>query len=193
MRSMTMYFSIRRRSSFASGVYRCTYCCSSRLSLRLNIRAWSRLRRRRTWSIRRRCSSLRRSSSRSSSRSASIWVRCSWTGVMIGSSAISEPSVAAWRRMLVAVGEAGDARALGGAHILIAEDEPEVSDLLSEQLHAHGFTTEVAEDGVHALARAESNEFDLLVLDLGLPGKDGLSVLRELRARGQTMPVVILT
>jgi two-component system, OmpR family, response regulator QseB len=95
--------------------------------------------------------------------------------------------------MLVAVGEAGDARAIGGARILIAEDEPEVSDLLSEQLHAHGFTTEVAEDGVHALARAESNEFDLLVLDLGLPGKDGLSVLRELRARGQTMPVVILT
>jgi two-component system, OmpR family, response regulator QseB len=80
-----------------------------------------------------------------------------------------------------------------GARILIAEDEPGISGLLSEQLGADGFATAIAADGRDALAMAESQEFDLLVLDLGLPGKDGLIVLRELRARGHTMPVVILT
>src|SRR3990170_3642674 len=118
MRSMTMYLVMRRRSSFASGVYRWTYCCSSRLSLRLNMRAWSRLRRRSTWSMRRRCSSLRRSSSRSSSRSASIWVRCSWIGVMIGSSAIWRSSLArgghgASDQPLDELGELVDAERLG--------------------------------------------------------------------------------
>jgi DNA-binding response OmpR family regulator len=89
--------------------------------------------------------------------------------------------------------EGPEAREAAAHTLLIAEDEPDVSDLLSEQLHADGFTTEVAEDGVHALAMAESNEFDLLVLDLGMPGKDGLSVLRGLRARGNTMPIVIVS
>jgi DNA-binding response OmpR family regulator len=91
------------------------------------------------------------------------------------------------------VAEGSGARYPGGARVLIAEDEPLISELLSEQLHADGFTCAVADDGRDALAMAASDEFDLLLLDLGLPGKDGLSVLRELRARGQTMPVVILT
>jgi DNA-binding response OmpR family regulator len=92
------------------------------------------------------------------------------------------------------VAEGGD---LGGrrsvARILIAEDEPGISGLLSEQFNADGFISAIAEDGRVALAMAESQDFDLMVLDLGLPGIDGLSVLRELRARGRTMPVVILT
>jgi DNA-binding response OmpR family regulator len=79
------------------------------------------------------------------------------------------------------------------ARILIAEDERGISDLLSEQLHDAGFTTAIAADGERALAMAESDEFDLIVLDLGLPGRDGMSVLRELRAGGHHMPVVILT
>jgi DNA-binding response OmpR family regulator len=51
----------------------------------------------------------------------------------------------------------------------------------------------VAEDGVEALVRARSGEFDLLLLDLGLPRKDGLTVLRELRRGGDRTPVIILT
>jgi DNA-binding response OmpR family regulator len=60
-------------------------------------------------------------------------------------------------------------------------------------LRSNGFVTSVAEDGTKASMMARDDEFDLLVLDLGLPGKDGTEVLRELRASGQRMPVIILT
>ncbi len=77
--------------------------------------------------------------------------------------------------------------------ILIAEDEPRLSSFLEKGLRSNGFVTTVAEDGAKASALARDDEFDLLVLDLGLPGKDGVEVLRELRASGQRMPVIILT
>ncbi len=77
--------------------------------------------------------------------------------------------------------------------ILIAEDEPRLASFLEKGLRANGFVTTVAEDGVQASLMAHDDEFDLLVLDLGLPGKDGTRVLRELRAAGQHMPVIILT
>jgi DNA-binding response OmpR family regulator len=51
----------------------------------------------------------------------------------------------------------------------------------------------VAGDGEHALGLARSGKFDLVILDLGLPGRDGSDVLRELRARDRALPVVILT
>jgi two-component system response regulator QseB len=77
--------------------------------------------------------------------------------------------------------------------ILIAEDEPRLASFLEKGLRSNGFVTSVAEDGVTASTMARDDEFDLLVLDLGLPGKDGTEVLRELRASGQRMPVIILT
>ena len=77
--------------------------------------------------------------------------------------------------------------------ILIAEDEPRLASFLEKGLRSNGFVTSVAEDGVKASMMARDDEFDLLVLDLGLPGKDGTEVLRELRASGQRMPVIILT
>lgn len=80
-----------------------------------------------------------------------------------------------------------------GGRILIAEDEPRIASFIDKGLQANGFTTAVSESGQEALELATSGAFDLLVLDLGLPGHDGLSVLRELRARGQRMPVVMLT
>jgi DNA-binding response OmpR family regulator len=77
--------------------------------------------------------------------------------------------------------------------ILIAEDEPRIASFLEKGLRANGFTTTVTEDGRDALELADSDDFDLLILDVGLPGRDGFSVLRELRARGRRLPVVILT
>jgi DNA-binding response OmpR family regulator len=77
--------------------------------------------------------------------------------------------------------------------ILIAEDEPRLASFLEKGLRSNGFVTSVAEDGAKASILARDDEFDLLVLDLGLPGKDGTEVLRELRASGQRMPVIILT
>ena len=77
--------------------------------------------------------------------------------------------------------------------ILIAEDEPRLASFLEKGLRSNGFVTTVAEDGAKASLMARDDEFDLLVLDLGLPGKDGTEVLRELRASGQRMPVIILT
>jgi DNA-binding response OmpR family regulator len=77
--------------------------------------------------------------------------------------------------------------------ILIAEDEPRLASFLEKGLRSNGFVTSVAEDGMKASNMARDDEFDLLVLDLGLPGKDGTEVLRELRASGQRMPVIILT
>jgi DNA-binding response OmpR family regulator len=77
--------------------------------------------------------------------------------------------------------------------ILIAEDEPRLASFLEKGLRSNGFVTTVAEDGGKASSMARSEEFDLLVLDLGLPSKDGTEVLRELRSSGQRMPVIILT
>lgn len=77
--------------------------------------------------------------------------------------------------------------------ILIAEDNPHIVDFLTAGLKAHGFTILVAEDGHQATALARSDDFDLLILDLGLPGKDGLGVLREIRGQGELLPIIILT
>lgn len=77
--------------------------------------------------------------------------------------------------------------------ILIAEDESRIAAFVDRGLRAHGFTTTVVGDGDGALGYAITGGFDLLILDLGLPGKDGLIVLRELRDARSTLPVIILT
>jgi two-component system, OmpR family, copper resistance phosphate regulon response regulator CusR len=77
--------------------------------------------------------------------------------------------------------------------ILIAEDEERIASFLEKGLRANGFTTAVATDGHQAVAMARSGDFDLLILDLGLPGRDGSDVLRELREWDRRTPVLILT
>ena len=79
------------------------------------------------------------------------------------------------------------------SRILIAEDEGRIASFLEKGLRANGFATEIAVDGDEALRLGRSGRFDLLILDLGLPGKDGFAVLRELRDEGRSLPVVILT
>jgi two-component system, OmpR family, copper resistance phosphate regulon response regulator CusR len=77
--------------------------------------------------------------------------------------------------------------------ILIAEDEARLASFLEKGLKANGYVTTTVVDGPTAIAVARDDDFDLLILDLGLPGLDGMTVLRTLRAQGQHMPVVILS
>jgi two-component system, OmpR family, copper resistance phosphate regulon response regulator CusR len=79
------------------------------------------------------------------------------------------------------------------SRILIAEDEGRIASFLQKGLRANGFTTDTASDGQTALRLARSGRFDLLILDIGLPEMDGFDVLRQLRASGSALPVVILT
>lgn len=77
--------------------------------------------------------------------------------------------------------------------ILIAEDQARIASFIEKGLRSHGYTTAVASDAAQALQLTQGCEFDLLILDLGLPGKDGLEVLEELRGQGQQIPIIILT
>ncbi|MPY94329.1 MAG: response regulator [Acidimicrobiia bacterium] len=77
--------------------------------------------------------------------------------------------------------------------ILIAEDEARIVSFLEKGLRADGYTTMVAPTGPEALALARDDLFDLLILDLGLPGLDGQEVLAQMRRRGERMAVIILT
>jgi two-component system, OmpR family, copper resistance phosphate regulon response regulator CusR len=87
-----------------------------------------------------------------------------------------------------------DARMSGsGPRILVAEDDAAVAGVLQDGLTSYGFAIEVAADGATAIERADSGEFDLLVLDIGLPKLDGFGVLSELRARGRRLPIIVVT
>lgn len=77
--------------------------------------------------------------------------------------------------------------------VLIAEDEPGISSFLEKGFKAEGFTTLVVEDGRTAAHAARDDDFDIVILDLGLPGIDGHDVLAEIRNRGERLPVIILT
>ena len=78
--------------------------------------------------------------------------------------------------------------------ILIAEDDQVLADGLLRSLRAAGAAVDHVASGTEAdAALMTNNEFDLLILDLGLPKMHGLEVLRKLRARGSTLPVLILT
>lgn len=79
------------------------------------------------------------------------------------------------------------------SRILIAEDEPRIAAFIERGLRAQGYTTTTVDDGVSALDLASSGEFDLLILDIGLPGRDGFSVLAALREGHHRIPVIILT
>ena len=77
--------------------------------------------------------------------------------------------------------------------ILIAEDEPAIALGLEDDLKMEGYQVEVTGNGADALRRAKEDEFDLIVLDIMLPGKDGFEVCRDLRRSGLRTPVLMLT
>ncbi|GAA4410294.1 response regulator transcription factor [Fodinibacter luteus] len=79
------------------------------------------------------------------------------------------------------------------SRILVAEDEPRIASFVAKGLAASGLVPEVAGDGRSALALALTGDYDLLVLDIGLPEVDGFEVLRRVRESGSTLPIIILT
>src|SRR5579863_8069492 len=79
------------------------------------------------------------------------------------------------------------------AKILIVEDEPGIAFGLESDLQAEGYETAVAGDGVEAVRRARAEAFDVILLDVMLPNKDGFEVCRELRLGGMKTPIILLT
>ena len=79
------------------------------------------------------------------------------------------------------------------SRILVAEDEERIVAFIERGLRSHGYTVTSVGTGPLAVRLARDEDFDLLVLDLGLPGMDGQQVLREIRAAGQRIPVIVLT
>ena len=77
--------------------------------------------------------------------------------------------------------------------ILIVEDEDRIASFLQKGLRSNGYTTSIAGTGEEGLGFAASGEFDLMILDIGLPDVDGFNVLERLRARDNEIPVIILT
>lgn len=77
--------------------------------------------------------------------------------------------------------------------ILIVEDELRIVAFLEKGLQANGYTTTVMNSGHEVSRLSVDSSFDLMILDLGLPGKDGLTVLEEVRGQGSHIPVIILT
>ncbi|MBJ7470796.1 MAG: response regulator transcription factor [Solirubrobacteraceae bacterium] len=77
--------------------------------------------------------------------------------------------------------------------ILIVEDEPRLAAFLEKGLRAAGFTTTAVGDGPAAIATARDDDFDLMLLDVGLPVVDGFGVLQAVRGAGQRLPVIMLT
>ncbi len=77
--------------------------------------------------------------------------------------------------------------------ILAVDDEPNILEVITQRLEHDGFEVRAALDGETALQLLQSESFAAALLDIALPGIDGFSVLRELRAQGQSLPVIMLT
>lgn len=77
--------------------------------------------------------------------------------------------------------------------ILLVEDDPKLAGLVTKGLTARGFIVDHADNGDDGFALATTRSYDAIVLDVMLPGRDGLSILRQLRAKSMSVPVVLVT
>lgn len=77
--------------------------------------------------------------------------------------------------------------------ILVVEDDRRIASDVDQALRAAGYVTEIVHDGEEAWFRGDTEDYAAIVLDLGLPGMDGLSVLKRWRANGRSIPVLVLT
>jgi DNA-binding response OmpR family regulator len=87
----------------------------------------------------------------------------------------------------------GQERADDFMRVLVVEDEKKTASFIRKALQSEGFAADVLHNGNDGLAAAETTPFDVIVLDIMLPGRDGLTVLRELRQRKISIPVLLLT
>ena len=77
--------------------------------------------------------------------------------------------------------------------ILLVEDERKIADFVCAGFREQGFAFEHCDNGIDGFARASTGEYDVIVLDIMLPGRDGLSILKSLRKAGSVTPVILLT
>jgi two-component system copper resistance phosphate regulon response regulator CusR len=77
--------------------------------------------------------------------------------------------------------------------ILLVEDEPDAARMVAKGLREHAYAVDVVEDGDAACQQAAVADYDAIVLDVLLPGKDGMAVCRELRREGKSVPILMLT
>jgi len=77
--------------------------------------------------------------------------------------------------------------------VLVVEDEPAVAESVKARLERSGFVVDVARDGEDAWFAGDTEDFSAVILDLGLPSIDGLTILKRWRKEGRTMPVIVLT
>lgn len=78
-------------------------------------------------------------------------------------------------------------------HILFVEDEAKIANFVQAGLKEQGFVVDYCDNGNEGYDRALDNDYDALVLDIMVPGKDGLSILKHLRRQGQNVPIILLT
>ncbi|WP_416672906.1 response regulator transcription factor [Egbenema bharatensis] len=78
-------------------------------------------------------------------------------------------------------------------HILFVEDEPKIANFVQTGLKEQGFVVDYCDNGNEGYQRAMGNQYDVIVLDIMVPGKDGLSILKSLRRSGRNVPVILLT
>jgi two-component system phosphate regulon response regulator OmpR len=86
-----------------------------------------------------------------------------------------------------------NATAAPSGRILVLDDEAEIRNMLERYLVSHGFDVRTAKNGMQLATFIERHPFDLLILDVMMPGEDGLSICKRLRGQGETLPILMLT
>lgn len=99
----------------------------------------------------------------------------------------------AWPRRARALAEPTAGERVTGPHVLVVDDEPAILEIISDILREHGYTAETASNGLEALDAVQARPPTLVLLDIGMPILSGEGFVRELRARGIDVPVIVMS